>query len=672
MKRILALLLVLALVPMVSVTGEAVAEDCIVRVRLSTDGASKVTVGVTGNYSIGNTEFSGGTITATFRDDTITVTHSKHGKIASDPDSVRLVRSESDYDEAYLTLDNVSHGECIYLGDLEFYNASGTMRLVNHVPMHEYLYGAVSGEVSESSHAELLKTQTICAKGFALAEVEDRTDSYFDVYDTTTSQIYVGYVKTDTRTIAAVDSVWENTLRINGRTVKTYYCTANGGQKITPRIRWGGSSNAAAYHFGYDPFDLKGSSKNVTVTVNGSDPDTLQEKLYDWFLDRATDAVSGTAKELLSIDSLYGVYDADNPDGTDRYPSALAPAELCYATVTVSRTSGSNATATFDFTMEELVENGCIDADGSTRFIVRTGEREWKLIYGNASGHRAGLSHRGAKIMAAEGYSYVDILKFYFRGADLIDANGRAIESTADFAFTYEEGATGSTTPTPTPTATSTSGPTPTPTPTPDPSSDTEGYLIVIEDDLNLRTGAGTSYESMDKLPLGTIVEKVSDGGTWTQVRHEDTVGYVYTKHVSYYELAPRLSWLGVCDSDGVNFRTGPSTNFNSTGKVDTNTELGIYYRSGDWYYVERYDLQEHGWMSADYVRLREAYQPTYEAGDVTGDGKVTATDAAMLLRSIVGMTELNDAQRAAADPTGNGIIDAADAAWILRFIVGV
>ena len=660
-KRILALLMALLLLPVLTATSQAESEESvIVRVRLSTNGADTVSVEAVGTYRVGDTTFTGGTVTASLKDGTITVEHSKLGTLATDSTSVKLIRQAADADEAYLCMDNVSHGDCVYLGDFEFYNNGGTMRVVNHVPMHEYLYGAVSGEVSESSHVELLKTQTICAKGFALSEVEARADEYFDVYDTTTSQIYVGYVNTDVRTIQAVDEVWQNTLRLNGKTVKTYYCTANGGQKITPRIRWGGSANAAAYHFGYDPFDLKGSSKNATVTVYGTEPNRLPEALADYFLELATDAVSGTAKEILCIESLYGVYDADNPNGTDRYPSGLAPAEQCTAVLTVSRTSGSDVTATVRFTMDDLVEQGVVSASGATRFIVRTGETEWKLVFGNASGHRAGLSHRGAKIMAQEGYSYVDILKFYYRGATLEDANGKALESTATFAFTYEEGATGETTPTPTST--------PTPTPLPEGT----GHLIVIEDELNLRSGAGTSYESLERLPLGTIVEQVEEGNTWTQILHGDTVGYVFTKYVSYYEIDPKLSWLGVCSGSGVNFRTGPSTNFEAIGKVAKNTSLGVFYRSGDWYYVVRNDTQEHGWISADYVTLSEEYVPPMILGDVTGDGAVTASDAAELLRSLVGLSPLEEAFLTNADADQNGAATASDAAWILRKVVAL
>ena len=105
---------------------------------------------------------------------------------------------------------------------------------------------------------------------------------------------------------------------VSAKTVKTYYSTANGGQAITPRIRWGGTANDGAYWFGYDPFDLAGSSKNVVLTIDGATPKNMNAALYAFLLDKAG------AKEIVSVDALTGIYDPEHPGGTARYPSTLA------------------------------------------------------------------------------------------------------------------------------------------------------------------------------------------------------------------------------------------------------------------------------------------------------------------------------------------------------------
>ena len=56
--------------------------------------------------------------------------------------------------------------------------------------------------------------------------------------------------------------------------------------------------------------------------------------------------------------------------------------------------------------------------------------------------------------------------------------------------------------------------------------------------------------------------------------------------------------------------------------------------------------------------------------GDANCSGKVTAADAAMILRSLVGLSTLSAEGVLNAEVTGDGAIDAEDAAAILRYVV--
>jgi len=65
-------------------------------------------------------------------------------------------------------------------------------------------------------------------------------------------------------------------------------------------------------------------------------------------------------------------------------------------------------------------------------------------------------------------------------------------------------------------------------------------------------------------------------------------------------------------------------------------------------------------------------YLPRYSLGDVSGNGKITAYDAALVLQYVVGLTDFEIAQLKAADVTGDGTISALDAAVILQYSVGL
>ena len=671
MKRLLCLLLCLFMLPVAVRQAEATEDETIVRVLLSTNEASAVTVKLAGKYAVGSKTVSGGTVTAKIKSGTITVSHSSAGVLKTSDTSVRLERVGTD-DATILTFDNPKHGTRKYYGDFVFYNDGGKLRLLNYVDMHRYLYGVVSGELSDSSRPDFLKTETICAKGFALAEVEARKNKYFDVYDTTTSQLYYGFVAEDRNTIAAVDAVWTQTLRYNGKTVKTYYSTANGGQAITPRIRWGGTANDGAYWFGYDPFDLLGSGKNVVLTVDGTSPKDMNAELYAFLL-KKTDA-----KEIVSVDAITGVYDPDNPSGTARYPSTLAPEKRYDWTLTVRDSAGKQKQVSFSCTPDAVKTAVVPDAAGAICFVVRTQKSEWKLVWGVNSGHRAGLSHRGAGQMVKKGYSYVDVLKFYYRGATLYDENGRAIESTATFDFTYENGDEPQPTAAPTATPTATPKPTATPTPTAAPTiAPPPGPIaydvIVTSVSLNLRSGPSTSYAVIGELQLGAILGVLSESGDWLEVYDEETgkTGYVHGDYASYYERSPKPHREGFCNADDSNLREGPSTNFGKFRPLNKGDRVYVYYQSKNWYYIMDRATGQGAFIWKNYITLGMDV-PTVLAGDTNGSGSVTAADAALLLRFLVHLSDVPGAGLLAADYSGNGTVNAADAAMILRRVVGL
>ncbi len=677
MKRIACLLLCLLLLPIAFRTAEAAEDEIIVRVLLSSGGADTVTVRLSGEYAVDGKSVTGGTVTAKLSNGKITVSHSALGTLKTSDGDVRLARVGTDA-STLLTFDNAKHGTRVYYGDFVFHNDDGTLRVVNYVDMKHYLYGVVSGEMSDSSKPDLLKTEAICAKGFALAEVEARKSKYFDVYDTTTSQLYYGYVAGDKNTIAAVDAVWDQTLRYNGKTVKTYYSTANGGQAITPRIRWGGTANDGAYWFGYDPFDLAGSKKNVVLTIDGANPKNMDAALYAFLLEKAN------AKEILSVGMLVGVYDPENPSGTARYPSALAPQKRYDWTLTVKDSAGKQKQVSFSCTPDEVKAAAAESATGSVCFAVHTAEHEWKLVWGVNSGHRAGLSHRGAGQMVKQGYTYVDVLKFYYRGATLFDANGTAIESTATFDFTYEDGATPLPTPTPTPTpsasptptpsATPTATPTASPTPTPSPFSGESKYCVIVTSKtLNLREKASSSSALLYTFSLGTILDVIEESGSWRRVYDTASgrTGYVHGDYVSYYERSPQPHWEGFCNADDSNLRSGPSTNFEKYRPLNKGDKVYVYYQSKNWYFIMDRATGQGGFIYGSYITLG-ADAPEVLRGDANGTGSITPADAALILQYLVKRSPLTDRNLLAADYTRNGTVDAEDAAAILRHIVGL
>ena len=54
--------------------------------------------------------------------------------------------------------------------------------------------------------------------------------------------------------------------------------------------------------------------------------------------------------------------------------------------------------------------------------------------------------------------------------------------------------------------------------------------------------------------------------------------------------------------------------------------------------------------------------------GDVDGDGKITTSDTAAVLRASAELTEFSEEEAASADVNGDGVVNTTDAAFILQY----
>lgn len=680
MKRRIALLLsLILLVTVVSFPKPAKAYDDFnrtVRVRLSVGDITSAAITVKGNYTVNGTSFFGGTLTAALQSNgKVKLTHSSLGTLDT-ADEVYIERQEADKDEANLGITMSSGSVRTYLGDIKIFKDSSKsiLRVVNYIPMHEYLYGAVSGEVAESSHVNLLRTQTIAAKCFALAEVNSSSStSTFDVYDTTTSQLYVGYVATDVRTIAAVDEVWTQTLLYNGVVVKTHYGTANGGVILSPMMKWGGASAyEGAYELKYDPFDLLRSSNNVVIRIDGKNPSAMPSALYDAILRAAATKLGTSLSSIVSIESMDGFFVYKAKDYTT--PTTFS------VQLTVKKSSGETYLTDVTMNFDELVTSGVISATGEVHFVTKVGQSNWHLVYGIPSGPRVGMSHQGAKKMAEYGYSYVDILKFYYPNATLTTADGSAVPASADTSIAavvgviYGEQVI---------------------------SGSYYGYVNVAGASLmSLPSYSSINIMSFSEKKPIIVLDKVEE---WIYIYDIGTglYGYVYSSYISSFS---RFVLVG---EDDTNFRIGPGTEHDIITAIDTGEQLAVYGESGNWYNAAILRTGTVGYIYKSLCATTSTLLPPVIAtpsptpsptptgtpsptqslpprptptvdpeiipgslGDVNGDGVISSADATCILRAIVKFEKHNPLQIVASDVDLDGFVTASDASRILRFVV--
>ena len=408
MKKKLCIFIALVLLAgLISIPPTVRAEESNVRVRLTTEGRDVLTLSLSGTYTLEGTEITGGTLTVAVSGTEVVVTHDQLGALFT---GERVTLTAQDRANLF-TLATAGGKERTYRGSVTFDVSDGAVRAVNTVGMEDYMLGVAVAEVGRDASEALLKAAMIAAKGYALAEIGVSGSKAYDVDDTSSDQVYNGFYPTAEKAIACAAEVADETLMLDGKPVKTVYSSSNGGAMIKP-----GGKYDAAYANKFDPFDItRSDATNLMVAVTGDAPATLPQKLYEYLLSKADG------------DAIVEIADVEG------YPQDAAPQDGFKITMKVSK-GGSVETKTLNVTFAELAQQNVILSDNSVRFAVKVKDGSWLLCWGQSKGHRKGMSQKGAARMAELGYSYVDILKFYYPGAELTRSDGTVVASQADLS----------------------------------------------------------------------------------------------------------------------------------------------------------------------------------------------------------------------------------------------
>lgn len=129
----------------------------------------------------------------------------------------------------------------IYRGDMELGNLNGSLSVINVVPLEQYLYAVVGGEVSSGWPEEALKAQAVAARSYALSQ-GNRFD-VANVVDTTLSQVYNGIGAEAPTIIKAVDATAGELLQSGGKVVEAVFSSNSGGVTADPTEVWNSGGN---------------------------------------------------------------------------------------------------------------------------------------------------------------------------------------------------------------------------------------------------------------------------------------------------------------------------------------------------------------------------------------------------------------------------------------------
>lgn len=583
MKRLMAMLmatvLLLCAVPQ---QAHAAADYSWIKVKLSTNNATVLTMYASGKYFIreNGAEFTGGTVTVRSNGDgTMTIYHSgSQGEIYTGQ-SLSIMRERVSREAGYIKL----NGRC-YLGHFNLkVMSSGYIRVVNEVPLAHYLYGVVGYEMSNTFPIEALKAQAVAAKCYVLSNMTTSGDYY--IGDTSAEQVYKGYNASYTNVIEAVDSTLDEILAVNGRMLCTYYAASNGGETLLPSQAWPSKRlSDGGYDIRLDPYDLGNAySKMETVKLPVNMGGEISPALMNMLLDKASRALG---YQVNQIDGIYSVsVHSPKYSGTSRCMSK------CSIELAASQNGMGSERVTLEFYTSEFENYGVVYDKTLRAYWGEMDSSGYYKIYHVRFGHGVGMSQRGAQAMGSAGMSYREILKFYYPGASFASIDVSAPQDPINKNSSVEFTPSGSC------------------------------VEAVTTGGVKLRSGAGTKYSSICTVPAGSTVYVYGSNDGWAQAVYDGKSGYISEKYLEYKGERPQaeatpapsgspaadapegVRAYGTVNGSGVNMRTGPGTSYESIDKLERDTQLYIYDSAGGWYLVSTPSGKK-GYIISTYVSI--------------------------------------------------------------------
>ena len=330
-----------------------------------------------------------------------------------------------------------------YYGGFEYNRVSGNnMNVINVVGLTDYVKGVVPYEVSVSWPVEALKAQALCAKCYTIKSLGKHGSKGFDLCNTTDCQMYCGTNKATDISDAAVEETEGLFVLYDGEICTTYYHASSGGYTEDAGNIWG---KDIPYLKAVEDTYLE-SLRPFSCTLELEDISwILQAKGYidcdveDMYVSKYSDVgnvlaltvelENGTSKTFTGDRARTALNSATKgvTIGSHRYTINGGSSE---ETVNINGTQvalndlyaqgdGKKAKSIdIEDGLVALTANG-IQEITITEPAKQENEDGVYVITGTGSGHNIGLSQEGAKSMANAGFTFEEIIEFYFTDAEV-------------------------------------------------------------------------------------------------------------------------------------------------------------------------------------------------------------------------------------------------------------
>ncbi len=325
-----------------------------------------------------------------------------------------------------------------YRGRIEIGRYTGEkLSAVNVISLDEYLYGVVPSEMPASWHKEALKAQAVAARNYAIMNLTKHRNQGYDLCDNIHCQEYKGFTNEHPNTNQAVQETIGKFLYYDNKLVSTPYSSSSGGYTEDSENVW---LNMFPYLRGVpDPYETTVKSWVRTFALEDIQK-VLVERSKDIGEVKDVQVVQytkgGRANEIKFIGT-KGEYVIKKED--IRYFFKPLGGSLESRMLQIVKGEGSTFITVIGEgqtpTTKELKNLSVLGATGTIQSI--TAQQKQVAVIGEKTlqtysllgapqgsvifhikgwGHGVGMSQYGAKGMAEQGFTYEQILSYYYTG----------------------------------------------------------------------------------------------------------------------------------------------------------------------------------------------------------------------------------------------------------------